>query len=381
PAIICQSPPCPFGSSCTQNTDCITGYCQDGLCAIDIAVAIPHTLDGTKPLTFGSGGNGGNGGSSGSTGSSSGSSGGGSGSGGSTGGSSGDSSGASPNVPFMDWPMWDTDTGNEPCAQDIGYQMTSQNENGGNNLVTSGNGIAYCTALSDVGVNGCTIGVDGGGGALLVWAYYSVFNGTSDALRKYYIPGSTIKLQGSKLSKSFCTGFCADFKKAAQDDPDRMLKAQAYGNAILNGLPTKQIAAKLHLKLPLSFAAVYPGVNVQIDLTETSSHDGIEAIIKKAGPSPADGADEEVWLKNFLTARANILNANSLWAQSQPARMDMYIGVLEGGSLPKEKQNYVKNVNLIPPVLSNGVANSDHGGPGDPITYTCYGSGVPAKST
>jgi hypothetical protein len=81
----------------------------------------------------------------------------------------------------------------------------------------------------------------------------------------------------------------------------------------------------------------------------------------------------------FSNSRAAILNADPLWRESQPARVDMYLGLLQGGKLPNEKQNYIKNTNLIPPVKSNGVVAGYMPG-GVPITYNCFGSGIAAKS-
>ncbi|KAJ3294120.1 hypothetical protein HDU76_006983, partial [Blyttiomyces sp. JEL0837] len=227
PDLICLFPPCPTGSTCSKNGDCSSGVCLNGYCTSADSQGVT-----TSVVTTG---------------------------GSSSGGSGGLTPGTGGKITFMGWEMWDTDTGNEPCAQDIGYQMTSQNENGGNNLITSGNGLEYCIALDDMSRNGCTmgfVGINGGGGALLLWAYYSKFNGTSDTLRKYYIPGDTSKIKGSKISKAFCNAFCKDFKQAVAEDREKMVYAQSYGNAIMNGIPTKQIAAILHLKLPLSYAAV-----------------------------------------------------------------------------------------------------------------------------
>ncbi|KAJ3411637.1 hypothetical protein HDV05_001902 [Chytridiales sp. JEL 0842] len=262
-------------------------------------------------------------------------------------------------------------------------------------IYSSGYGISYCVALSDVPQRGCTTGFvgfttqDGGGAALIIDAYYTRFNGTHPALRKYWRRGDKRHVYTSRLSASFCNTFCADFKRVAREDRERMTKAQTYGNAIFNALPTKQIAAQLQLRLPLSIAAIYDAVvnhgygspageNVRVDLGDTWDPQGIETLIKRAGTPPSKGAKEEEWLRRFLDARAKVLNAEPLWALSQPARVNMYLGPLVGGRLPREMQNYVVNTKLIPPVKSNTVTRVARDG-GWPIEYRCFGSGLAAK--
>ncbi|KAI8610730.1 hypothetical protein BC830DRAFT_718763 [Chytriomyces sp. MP71] len=63
----------------------------------------------------------------------------------------------------IDWhPLGDTDTGNEACAQDIGYQMISMSENGHANMVSGGRSVDYCEAqMPDVFKYGCTVGFVG----------------------------------------------------------------------------------------------------------------------------------------------------------------------------------------------------------------------------
>ncbi|KAJ3410988.1 hypothetical protein HDV05_002932 [Chytridiales sp. JEL 0842] len=366
--ILCGSEidrPCPYAFPCTTNTDCISNHCYSGFCDLPSPAGVKDGIlqdDGnsteegvlarrqvvTAKVTA--------------------------------------------LKPFWGWtPLGNTDTGNTICGQDIGYQMTSQNENGGNNLLNSGNGVAYCVALSDVGERGCTTGFvgfttqEGGGAALIIDAYYSRFGGSNPALKKYWIPGNKKKVVGSRLTRSFCNTFCADFKKVAREDKERMVKAQSYGNAIFNGLPTKQIAAQLGLRLPLSIAAIYdavvnhgygaePGPNVKVNIWAPNIYGGVESLVKRAGTPPSKGGDERAWLKR----RAAVLNADPLWRLSQPARVDMYLGPLVGGKLPKEAQTYVVNTNMTTPFKSNGVTAGYMPG-GVPITYKCYGSGIGAK--
>ncbi|KAJ3223217.1 hypothetical protein HDU81_009316, partial [Chytriomyces hyalinus] len=292
----------------------------------------------------------------------------------------------------MGWqPLGNTDTGNEPCAQDIGYQLVSHAENGHVDMTSGGNAYDYCSAdVETVQMYGCTVGfagfktVDGGGAALIIKAYYEKFGGERVDLRTYLIPGNGHSIRNANRTAEFCARFCADFKAVAARDRAALIKAQSYVHAVFYALPTKQIAAALKLTLPLSIAAIYagvvnhgynamPGEQVQINLKDTRGGT-IERVLKEAGSSPADGTSELIWLKRYIQARTTTLYAASAFSATVQERTNTYVALLVGSTFANNVDSPVQNLNLTPPVVTTDLY-------GFTQKYQCFKSGLPTYIT
>jgi chitosanase len=97
--------------------------------------------------------------------------------------------------------------------------------------------------------------------------------------------------------------------------------------------PAQRYAARLGATTPLALALLY---DTAIQHGDGHDADGLAAILKRAGPSPSDGANEADWLARFVAARrATLLDpanaaTRATWRESV-WRVDVWQQLFDAG--------------------------------------------------
>ncbi|MBM4372988.1 MAG: chitosanase [Deltaproteobacteria bacterium] len=131
-------------------------------------------------------------------------------------------------------------------------------------------------------------------------------------------------------------GYAEAWAAAALDPAFR--EAQDRVTDELYYLPAMGYALDLGLELPLSRAVLYDTI---IQHGDGENPDGLAALLSQTlegeGRSPADGLDEDVWLRAFLEVRRAVLehaddpDTREEWAESVP-RVEAWAWILDQGN-------------------------------------------------
>jgi chitosanase len=169
------------------------------------------------------------------------------------------------------------------------------------------------------------------------------------------VPGNLLEMYLPRLRKlaeeesddtSGLKGLKKAWREAAKDPAFRAVQDDIVDSEYF--LPAMARADALGLRLPLSRAVLYDTI---LQHGEGDDPDGLPALIRrtnrKAGGSPADGVDEERWLRRFLRVRrATLAHAHDPatregWAEAVD-RVDAFLDILEDGNVNLDGPIHVK---------------------------------------